>query len=55
MDDHQAYTWVSESDSENYDLQNYENILMLIENFQMNYDDFGRWLEIQMQFILISC
>lgn len=55
MDDHHTYTQGSKSDCENYELHNYETILMITEKFQTNYDVFGRLLEIQMQFIHIRC
>lgn len=32
--------------TENYELHDYETILMLTEKFQMNYGVFGRLLEI---------
>lgn len=54
VDDHHTYTWKSESDCENYELPNYETILILTEKFQMKYV-FGRLLEIQMQFIHVRC
>lgn len=47
MDGHHVQTWVQELDFENYGLPNYENLLMLTEKLQMNYDDFGKLLEIQ--------
>ncbi|XP_036040110.1 ankyrin repeat domain-containing protein 26-like [Onychomys torridus] len=43
MDDHQ----LSESVSENDDLPDYDNILMIVDQLQMNYKDSGRLLEIQ--------
>ncbi|XP_059116592.1 ankyrin repeat domain-containing protein 26-like isoform X1 [Peromyscus eremicus] len=43
MDDHQ----LSESVSENDDLPDYDNILMIVDQLQMNYKDSGRRLEIQ--------
>ncbi|XP_006500399.1 uncharacterized protein LOC75721 isoform X2 [Mus musculus] len=43
MDDHQ----LSESLSEDYDLPDYDNILMIVDQLQMNYKDSGKPLEIQ--------
>nr|XP_042131351.1 ankyrin repeat domain-containing protein 36C-like isoform X7 [Peromyscus maniculatus bairdii] len=43
IDDHQ----LSESVSENDDLPDYDNILMIVDQLQMNYKDSGRQLEIQ--------
>lgn len=53
--DHHSYTWVDEADFENYELPNYENILMLTEKLQITMMVLEDCWKSRMHFMHLRC